>query len=256
MTTPQIDAAALQQACRFPVMVESYAQLPSTQTVLKQRLRAVSLNMPLVVVADQQTAGYGKFGRHFYSPAASGLYFSLALPEYRQEKLFTLALAVVIRRRLQKYCPGNRLTLKWVNDLMANDRKVGGILVEKVAKQLVCGVGINLSTASFPGRLGQTAGALTPGAPVDCQQLMLELLDAILPLAQGYSPQEVATEYRNYFYLRNKRVRLLIGRRQLTGRAISIDDQGALLVRDDHGELQAITSGEVLKVNINSKSVL
>lgn len=256
MTASQIDAAVLQQACRFPVIVESYGRLSSTQTVLKQHLQAVNLSTPLVVVADQQTAGYGKFGRHFYSPAASGLYFSIAFPEYRQEELFTLALAVAIRRQLQKYCPGNRLTLKWVNDLMVNDRKVGGILVEKIRDQLVCGIGINLSTTFFPDKLGQSAGALTPGKPVNRQQLMLELLNAILPLAQGYSLREVVTEYRSYFYLLDKPIQLLIGRQRLAGRAVSINDQGALLVRDDQGKIQAVTSGEVLKVNINSKSVL
>ena len=139
-------------------------QVTSTQEVMKQIFLTDSRTR--VLIAEQQSAGYGREGRSFYSPFG-GLYFTLGFPVKKMESMdrWTLLMALAVRRSLldrwKRTCD-----IKWVNDLYWNKKKVVGILCEARWMQdrahLFCGVGANLFSRElpWPQDLDEKAGSL------------------------------------------------------------------------------------------------
>ena len=113
------------------------SRVTSTQDYAKQVLEKGSLEKELLVVANQQSTGYGKLGRAFYSPANAGIYMTIVLPhktprEIQQSGLFTTGVGVAVLNALQEFYPALPFQLKWVNDIYLFGRKIGGILCESV----------------------------------------------------------------------------------------------------------------------------
>lgn len=140
-----------------------YQTVTSTQDLAKAYLKNGGLEIACFL-ANQQTAGYGKRGRHFYSPADQGLYLSLVLPKFHFIKakmsLLTPAVAMAIVEQLAVFYPDKDFVLKWVNDIYLDGKKIAGILTERLVKGLVIGVGINSAEERFPVQLQSKAGSL------------------------------------------------------------------------------------------------
>lgn len=225
-----------------------FEQINSTQDYAKQLIAEQKVAQPLLIVADEQTAGHGRYGRQFYSPAKTGIYLSIVVPAITcPPGLFTISLAVTIGHVLDRLgIP--QVQFKWVNDLYLNRKKVGGILVEQVAGMLVCGIGINVTTANFPKSLQAKAGAL----PVDHQLSRLQLILALIKEFQSdlplYPSGKFLAEYRQRLLGLNCLVTLKVNRGLMIGRVQGITDTGALVLQTVNG-LQVINSGEVIKVN-------
>ena len=121
-----------------------------------------------VVVADAQTAGRGRMGRRWESPAGENLYFSILLtPNVEPARVPQLALvaAVAVHEGLAECCPGIVAQIKWPNDILIGGRKVAGILCEASLEadrvhRVILGVGINVNGASLPRSLRAIATTL------------------------------------------------------------------------------------------------
>ena len=117
------------------VKIEVKREIPSTNQYLKQKGIEEEYEEGSVVVAESQSAGKGRRGRHFYSPGKCGLYMSVLLKPKKtaQESLkITAAAAVAVCRAVEKVCKVS-LGIKWVNDLYLGEKKVCGILTEAVS---------------------------------------------------------------------------------------------------------------------------
>jgi BirA family transcriptional regulator, biotin operon repressor / biotin---[acetyl-CoA-carboxylase] ligase len=142
----------------------------------------------LVVVADQQTAGRGRRGHTWFSPAAAGLYVSVVLAPAtarldprRAVMLTTLAAGVGLAEGIEA-ATGLRVDLKWPNDLYVARRKLGGVLAEAAdADVVVLGYGINVAAASLPAEVRERATSLASelGRSVDRAALLVATLDAL-----------------------------------------------------------------------------
>ena len=237
---------------------EVLAASPSTNAVVAARLRAGEPE-GLVVVADHQTAGRGRLDRTWVTPAGAALTFSVLLtpdevPVARWPWLPLLtgvAVAEGVRRTV-----GVDVALKWPNDVLADDRKVCGILVERVEcprrAGAVVGVGINVSQT--PEELPvPTATTLerAAGRTVDRVALLAGVLDALTERydawrAAGAQPMDLHSAYTELCDTlgRTVRVRLPSGE-DLTGQAVRIDADGRLVVRTARGET-ALGAGDVI----------
>jgi BirA family biotin operon repressor/biotin-[acetyl-CoA-carboxylase] ligase len=230
--------------------------LQSTQDFAKQYWQTRQPNQAVAVIADRQRAAYGKAGRSFYAPGGTGIYLSLLWPDEAvgEPGLLTTGVGVGVVRALRQCCPESDVRLKWVNDVYCRGKKVAGILTERLndfsngRSACVIGIGINLTTISFPDSLGSTAGSVAPGQKVDRNQLVAHLLDQLTLVRAEYRTGDLLAEYRRYSLLLGRRVRLSTGCGELTGRVTGIDDQAHLLVRDDWGHVHRLISGEVDKV--------
>ena len=137
-----------------------------------------------MVLAGQQTAGRGRLGRRFESPAGKGVYLSLVLRPslpMTEAQAVTVSAAVAVCRAVKKLC-GLELGIKWVNDLYYNGKKVCGILTEAGAdlesgqlEWLVVGIGLNLTSRpeDWPEELRPIAGSLYPSGPAPVSRAAL-----------------------------------------------------------------------------------
>ena len=188
-----------------------------------------------LVTADEQSAGRGRQGRVWTAPAGSAVLMSLVVREL--DELLPITAAVAICEALPA-----EAAIKWPNDVWIGRRKLAGILVEGRPQEgwAVLGVGLNVTTDSFPRELAETATSLrlagvetTPGQVLDA---LLPSLDAWL----GAPPDAVLPAWRDRDALKGERVRWSGGE----GVAAGIDDSGSLLV-DTHDGRVTLDAGEV-----------
>lgn len=230
--------------------VQAYQQLDSTQDQACRTITA-GCRQPLLVIADEQTAGRGRYGRHFYSPRKTGLYLSLAIPTIQcPPGLFTLGLAVTVAHVLDQYFPTTPVKFKWVNDLYYHQHKVAGLLVECHAGMTICGIGINLTTAKFPHSLQGKAGALAGDHFTRRADLVVSLANRLLLDSPQYADGQSLTEYRRRSLVLNRQVTVRVNHQLIRGQAQAITDQGALVLQSDCGRVITIDSGEVVKVKL------
>ena len=224
--------------------VEVLAQIDSTNSELMRRARAGAL-APVLLVAEQQTAGRGRLGRVWHSDAGAGsLTFSLGLalspPDWSG---LSLAVGASIAESLHP-----DLRLKWPNDVWLHGRKLAGILIETAnvgdARYVVVGVGINLAQpdaaglATAPAWLGEVMPQIT--GPQALALIAPTLVRAIKMFeAGGFLP------FQSRFNARDALSGLSVALSDGTvGVAQGVDATGALQVQTGHG-LKRITSSEV-----------
>jgi BirA family biotin operon repressor/biotin-[acetyl-CoA-carboxylase] ligase len=240
--------------------VEVLPQVDSTNSELMRRARLGQAE-PVLLVAEQQTAGRGRLGRQWQSQAGDSLTFSLGLL-LRPADWAGLSLAVGV-------CLADALhpdiRLKWPNDLWLADRKLGGILIETATpvgpassvipakagtqgvlspRYAVVGVGINLAPRPSAG-LSTPPAALQELLPAtDAPQALLAVAEALVRTLQafetfGFAAFQARFNVRDV--LRDRAVTLSDGS---SGTAHGVSETGALLVHTAHG-MHAVTSSEV-----------
>lgn len=201
-----------------------------------------------IIAANEQTAGRGRLGKSFYSPADTGLYMSVVLrPDRPVSELLmvTVFTAVAVCRTIERFT-GERASIKWVNDIFIGSRKVCGILTEAVsdletatAEAVIVGVGINVTTRSFPGAVAQTAASIGSGG-ISRARLAAETAAAVKDIAQCANRDELMEEYRRRSLIIGREISWSSG----SGRAVDINDEGNLVV-ESGGETVVLRSGEV-----------
>ena len=218
----------------------------------------------LVVAADAQTAGRGRQGRQWHSPAGENLYFSVVLrPARRAAEIPPLALLMGAAVAEAVARLGVAPRLKWPNDVQLVDgagrrRKLAGVLTEMASagdrvEQVVVGIGINVNTAAFPAELAERATSLRAalGRPVDRADLLAAILGALEPRLEDFDrrgPAAAVDAFNGYAGLPDRyRVTSPGGAGDaIEGTALGVDPDGALRVRDDAGQVHRVVSGELV----------
>lgn len=215
--------------------------LPETESTSLHLKRLLADGAPpgTAVLADRQFAGYGQRGRTWTSPAGAGLYLSVAMPLAAPPTLMPLAVGVAARQALLVWTP--EVGLKWVNDLVARGRKLGGILVEVSRGLAVVGIGINVASPEVEGAIGLEA--LTPTAPTPpaLAQAVLDTLEAVIAAWESQGPNAVLNAWRAGAVTLGQDV-VVNGRR---GRAVDVGPGGELVLQTPEGHLETIVSGTV-----------
>jgi BirA family biotin operon repressor/biotin-[acetyl-CoA-carboxylase] ligase len=214
----------------------------------------------LVVVADYQSAGRGRLDRSWQAPPGASLLVSVLVdltPLGEWMSLASLVVGVSMVDAIEMLAPG-RVTLKWPNDLMLDGKKLGGILVEVSpfvsGTMAVCGSGINVSwTLEDLDRIGRPAASLMhpESASGSERTLILEhylprLFSNIRALAGGAPAREAFRDrYRAQCSTLGCDVRIDLRSGEIVGRAVDIEDDGALKVVTDEG-IVTIRTGDVV----------
>ena len=139
----------------------------STNDYLKQNISRLEADFPLMVSAAIQVAGRGRENRGWISPENLGIYatFGLILPDSRGLSLLSITSGIAVIDMLQNWT-GKIFSLKWPNDILADGKKVAGILCETIVKadRIIClvgiGVNVNHDAGDFPAALRSRAGSL------------------------------------------------------------------------------------------------
>ena len=228
-----------------------YGSIDSTNSQAK-RLLAEGLQAEAVIVADEQTAGRGRCGRSFYSPKHTGVYFSYIFhPEktLADAVLITTAAAVSVVRAIEKISTQKPL-IKWVNDIYLGDKKICGILSEAVSdfesgnvESVIVGIGINWNTRAFPAELQQTAASLCDES-VSRAALLQAAAQELIKVARDVKNPSIMEDYRAHSMVLGKSVKYFYNGQAFEGKALAIEENGALTVQTDSG-IHSLHSGEI-----------
>lgn len=252
---PKIEVILTPDALKyFSGKIHILGEVDSTNKYAK-RLAERGCEDGTVVVAESQTEGHGRQGRSFYSPAHTGLYFSVIFKKFPHQNgefnpaIFTMTAAVAICRAVKKVYDVD-CGIKWPNDIYCNGKKVAGILCEGVMRQnrlesAIVGIGLNVTTSVFPDELKDVASSIAPNKELHRNHLLAETLNAMLDLSAKDFSTEIMAEYRAASILTGKKVTVLSARGNFYAIAQRVESNGLLVVTDENGVEHKLNSAEV-----------
>lgn len=211
-----------------------------------------------VVISQEQTAGKGRRGKKFYSPADSGVYMSLILrPKYsaNQSLFITVASAVAVARTVEKNS-GKEAKIKWVNDVFCDDKKVSGILTESSfdAKNenidfIVLGIGINIQEPKegFPRELENIAISMfEENIFFDIKsKIIAQVLEEFWSFYLNLEEKIFLQEYKDRSILIGRQIKIINQDKTQIATVLEIDDECRLKVKMQNDEIKVLSSGEV-----------
>ena len=251
--------------------MESVVCLDTTESTNKDLKNLLYDGAPAgqVVLANEQTRGKGRLGRSFLSPANCGLYFSyLIRPNLKPDSFSGLSAitawtAVSVCNAIENAC-GIRPEIKWVNDVLVNNMKVGGILTEMFIETesglingIVIGIGININQkqSDFPPELQSIASSISAqdgGNEFSRALIAAELIKELDKLAASWpaSSSEYLAMYRSSCVTLGKEVGVVRvhtdpDEKPRRGIAIGVNDDFSLKVAFADGSIEDLSSGEV-----------
>ena len=232
-------------------------QVDSTNTWARELANA-GVPEGTLVLAESQSAGRGRQGRQWCSPGG-GIWLSLILrPQIplQQVQMMTLLTAVVLRETIEAVL-GLSAEIKWPNDLQYKGKKFAGILTEIAADKdslrfLLVGVGINANVKieSLPADLHRQATSLCleTGAKVDSKELILQFIqryeqEYLRAQREGFA--DILRRWRQYTVTLGREVTIHCNGCSIKGKALDINEQGALLVKTSTG-VRICWAGDVI----------
>lgn len=205
----------------------------------------------LLITANAQSAGRGRQGKSFFSPKDTGLYMTFA---FRANVTFdsvcfvTTAAAAKVCDALERVC-GDRLFIKWVNDIYYKNKKICGILCESVVNYhnnmvdyVIIGVGVNLCTEKFPKELEDIAGSI---GIFDKTALLDEVTRSLCDIANSPTDCSFLDYYRSRSMVIGKDILCITVSGDRLAHVLGIDDCGGLIVRYEDGVQDVLRSGEI-----------
>ena len=236
-----------------------YDEIDSTNTEAK-RLAKDGAPHGTVLVAGRQTAGRGRLGRQFSSPGDMGVYLSVILrPDCPANKLMhlTCGAAVAACRAVSAACEFTP-QVKWINDLVWDKQKLGGILTELsvdsatgLVEYAIIGIGINCrqERADFPEELQDMAISVKQitGAPCAPANVAAALISALYEMSLSLLSGKIAliNEYKGLCMTLDKEILLVRGNEKRRATALDLDEDGGLIIRNPDGTEETVSSGEV-----------
>ena len=238
--------------------IQFFDTITSTNDVLKQ-LALQGAPEGTTLVADCQTGGRGRMGRTFLSPSGVGIYLSVLLrPNCKPTELMhlTCASASAACSAIEQ-TSGFRPGVKWTNDIVYNKRKLAGILTELGLNQdgttayAIIGIGFNCNQQlrDFPPAIQDVAGSLkmVTGKETDRALLAAKMIEALYQMNRELLSDRagILARYRQDCITLGQEISLVRGDEIRHGKALDVDENGALVVRYEDDTIEAVNSGEV-----------
>lgn len=234
--------------------IETHNILSSTQRSLLERK---DLSEGLVVQAYSQQAGRGRYGREWFN-AEGNLFLSFALqPAIEPERFGQISLCVglAVLRTIKDYASTAPVVLKWPNDVLVDDKKISGILIEsktvdhKDAPFLIVGIGVNLNSAP-----DEQFASLKDRAhkDIDVDSFRDKLLGAFSIIynqliTEGF--EALRKQWLINSYHKGQHIAVKIGEKKVSGQFVDIDRFGYLrLICDEDNKMKTVSSGDVFLV--------
>lgn len=215
--------------------------------------------LPSLFITDEQTAGRGRMGRP-WNARQDGLAFSLVWPGYHE--LTSIAVGVAIAETIEYVVGPTRCGLKWPNDVWMFERKVAGVLIERVDSLtsdsgieskpiLIIGIGLNVGSSPKLDELPTTSMAEATGRLISHADVLSELVPGLIQRLQDISLNhvDVLDSFRTRCVLTSRLVRCVVDGKRIEGICQGITDCGELLVQTPDGNYRC-RSGEVTRVRL------
>ena len=229
--------------------IEIFDSIDSTNKYLKSKIN--EKNYGTIVISNEQTNGYGKNNRQFMSNKDVGIYMSILINPnclIEESLKITILTSVAILSAIKSICNLD-IKLKWVNDIILNDLKVGGILCESqinlntnIIDNMIVGIGINVKEFEFPPSLKNIATSIENNTNIKISRN--ELISEIINFFDLYFIEK--TNYINLYkensYVLGRDIKIIQNDRQFFAKAIDIEDNGALIVQEQEKIIKLISS--------------
>ena len=230
--------------------------LPSVDSTNRRARQLAAEGAPhgTLVIADEQTAGRGRRGRGWISPAGEGVFMSLILrPQSHPSEVARLSMQTALAVALSiAQTTGLDARIKWPNDIVCGGRKVCGMLLEMNADEqavhdVVAGIGINVHQTQFAPEIEKTASSLDllSGQRVCRAALVRAFLEAF-ERAEALAAQGALMDaYRARSATLGQRVQVIAPAGSFTGTALEVTDSGSLIVEDEEGQRREVLAADV-----------
>ena len=239
-----------------------FSELASTNIMAKEKALHIEERIAegTLIITERQSAGKGRLGREWFSPAG-GIWLSIILypqlsPSYISRITLMTAVAAV---KAIEICTQIEPQIKWPNDILINEKKVCGILTEMSAELdiinwVVVGIGVNVNIdhQRFPEDIQANTISLKEVSGeevlrVKLAQTFLQEFEKYYEKLKRKEFSSILKEWKLYSHTLGKKIRVDMGERIITGEAIDINEEGALILKKEDGELIKIISGTILK---------
>jgi len=241
-----------------------FEEIDSTNEAAKRLARNALAAEGTLVIAEEQTAGKGRLGRHWLAPKESSLLMSVLLrPSFGYEKVWmvTVFMGLAAAKGIADET-GLEVKIKWPNDLMLGERKTGGVLTEiesrinpeTLEEEMDCvvvglGLNVNWEVEDFPSEIVGIATSLSAvvGRKVDRWKLLEKILvefERLYTLPLEKWPQ-IVDEWKARSAVIGKNVRVVTSAGEFVGVVVNFDEDGALVLRTSVGEHERILAGDV-----------
>lgn len=257
----------------FSIAVLKELSIDSTNTRALQLIQTAEQTLPFVLFADHQTAGRGRRGRKWLSPLGRSLYFTLAWQFDRslaELSGLSLVVAIAIKETLEQQGIAG-VELKWPNDLLADAKKLAGVLIELQGEAsgpcaVVIGVGLNLSLSELSESLDdeitqpwidlmqlstsldEKEGQASSGAdPLDRNQLSADLINSIVSALSEFEEKGFAAfveRWRCADFLSGKSVEIEYGGQVIEGEYLGVLKDGSIQIKSGDA-VQNVFGGEI-----------
>ena len=239
----------IQKNLKYKHNIEIFDSIDSTNKYLKSKIN--EKNYGTIVISNEQTNGYGKNDRQFISNKDTGIYMSILINPncLIEESLKITILTSVAVLSAIKSVYNLDVKLKWVNDIILNDLKVGGILCESqinlnnnIIDNMIVGIGINVKEFDFPPSLKNIATSIENNTNIKISRN--ELISEIINFFDLYfiDNKNYLNLYKENSYVLGKDITVIQNDRQFFAKAIDIEDNGALIVQEQEKIIKLICS--------------
>lgn len=239
----------IQKNLKYKHNIEIFDSIDSTNKYLKSKIN--EKNYGTIVISNEQTNGYGKNDRQFISNKDTGIYMSILINPncLIEESLKITILTSVAVLSAIKSVYNLDVKLKWVNDIILNDLKVGGILCESqinlnnnIIDNMIVGIGINVKEFDFPPSLKNIATSIENNTNIKISRN--ELISEIINFFDLYfiDNKNYLNLYKENSYVLGKDITVIQNDRQFFAKAIDIDDNGSLIVQEQEKIIKLISS--------------
>ena len=239
----------IQKNLKYEHNIEIFDSIDSTNKYLKSKIN--EKNYGTIVISNEQTNGYGKNDRQFISNKDTGIYMSILINPncLIEESLKITILTSVAVLSAIKSVYNLDVKLKWVNDIILNDLKVGGILCESqinlnnnIIDNMIVGIGINVKNFEFPPSLKNIATSIENNTNIKISRN--ELISEIINFFDLYfiDNKNYLDLYKENSYVLGKDITVIQNDRQFFAKAIDIEDNGALIVQEQEKIIKLISS--------------
>lgn len=239
----------IQKNLKYKHNIEIFDSIDSTNKYLKSKIN--EKNYGTIVISNEQTNGYGKNDRQFISNKDTGVYMSILINPncLIEESLKITILTSVAVLSAIKSVYNLDVKLKWVNDIILNDLKVGGILCESqinlnnnIIDNMIVGIGINVKEFEFPPSLKNIATSIENNTNIKISRN--ELISEIINFFDLYFIKKAnyIDLYKENSYVLGKDITVIQNDKQFYAKAIDIDDSGSLIVQEQEKIIKLISS--------------
>lgn len=222
-----------------------------------------------VCIAENMTGGRGRLQRSWSAPFGKNIYLSL-LHKFNQDISalagFSLVLSLAVVATVQQFMPNEKIQIKWPNDVLWNNKKLAGILIDVSAEsngtcEATIGIGINVNMLDSDVRVNQPWVSLRKitNKYIDRNIVTASLIDNLINCISKFETvglKGFQGQWRQYDNLFGKNIKISVGNKIITGVAVGINEQGHLKLKLANGEIQRFSAGDASIVKSKNAQII